>query len=216
MQPDNPYSAPQADLLDATSVPRLQGWSARQLQVLGWLALVSVLANALVLGLLLAGSLLEEGEAQLLLAYTDWLNLALVLLGCYLLLRFKAFAEARFAARGLGVPIWTLVAVTLLLEALDGLFGERLFAALDWLTASYIGVLCLMGACTAWLGVRLLKVDHPYPALRVMAWLDLVGGLMLVSVLLMLVAVLPLLGAGVALMLVFFKGAAELQEPAAH
>jgi hypothetical protein len=216
MQPDNPYSAPQADLLDAPRSPRLQGWSARQLQVLGWLALVSVLANALVLGLLLAGSLLEEGEAQLLLAYTDWLNLALVLLGCYLLLRFKAFAEARFAARGLGVPIWALVAVTLLLEALDGLFGERLFAALDWPTASYIGVLCLMGACTAWLGVRLLKVDYPYPALRVMAWLDLVGGLMLVSVLLMLVAVLPLLGAGVALMLVFFKGAAELQEPAAH
>ncbi len=216
MQPDNPYSAPQADLLDATRAPRLQGWSARQLQVLGWLALVSVLTNALMFGLLVASGLLEEGEAQLLLAYTDWLNLALVLLGCYLLLRFKAFAEARFAARGLGVPIWALVAVTLLLEALDGLFGERLFAALDWPTASYIGVLCLMGACTAWLGVRLLKVDYPYPALRVMAWLDLVGGLMLVSVLLMLVAVLPLLGAGVALMLVFFKGAAELQEPAAH
>lgn len=212
MQPDNPYSAPQVDLLEATSAPRLHGWSVRQLQVLGWLALVSVLANALLLGLLLAGSLLEEGEAQQLLAYTDWLNLALVLLGCYLLLRFKAFAEARFAARGLGVPIWALVVVTLLLEALDGLFGARLFAALDWPTASYIGVLCLMGACTAWLGVRLLKVDYPYPALRVMAWLDLVGGLMLASVVLMLVAVLPLLGAGVALMLVFFKGASELRE----
>ena len=48
-------------------------------------------------------------------------------------------------------------------------------------------------------------------SLKVMAWLDIVGGLMLASVLLMLVALLPLLGAGVALMLVFFKGAAELQ-----
>jgi len=68
-----------------------------------------------------------------------------------------------------------------------------------------------MGICTTWLGIRLLKLQSPYPALKVMAWLDIVGGLMLASVLLMLVALLPLLGAGVALMLVFFKGAAELQ-----
>lgn len=212
MQPDNPYSAPQVDLLDAIPAPSLHGWSVRQLQVLGWLALVSVLTNALVLGLLLATSLLAEREAQLLTAYTDWLSLALVLLGCYLLLRLKAFAEARFAATKLGLPIWLLVAVTLLLEVTDMLFGERLFAALDWPTASYIVLLSVMGGCTAWFGVRLLKLDHPYPALRVMAWLDIAGGLMLASVVLMLVAVLPLLGAGVALMLVFFKGAAELRE----
>ncbi|MBN7823530.1 hypothetical protein, partial [Bowmanella yangjiangensis] len=64
--------------------------------------------------------------------------------------------------------------------------------------------------CTAWLGIRLLKVACPYPALRVMAWLDIVGGVMLASVILALLAVLPLLGAGVALMRVFFSAAAEL------
>ena len=212
MQPDNPYSAPQVDLLDAAPAPPLRGWSVRQLQVLGWLALVSVLANTLVVGLLLAGSLLAEHEVRLLTAYTDWLSLALVLLGCYLLLRLKAFAEARFAATNLGRPIWLLVAVTLLLEAADMLFGERLFAALDWPTVSYVALLCVMGGCTAWLGVRLLKIEYPYPALRVLAWLDIAGGLMLFSVVLMLLALLPLLGAGVALMLVFFKGAAELRE----
>lgn len=212
MQPDNPYSAPQVDLLGAAPAPPLRGWSVRQLQVLGWLALVSVLANTLVVGLLLAGSLLAEHEVRLLMAYTDWLSLALVLLGCYLLLRLKAFAEARFAAANLGLPIWLLVAVSLLLEVADMLFGERLFTALDWPTLSYVALLCVMGGCTAWLGLRLLKIDHPYPALRVMAWLDIAGGLMLASVVLMLLAVLPLLGAGVALMLVFFRGAAELRE----
>ena len=92
MQPDNPYSAPQVELLDSAGVQSLPGWSARQLQVLGWLALVSVVANALVVGLTFAGALLEADEAELLFTYTGWLSLALALLGCYLLLRFKAFA----------------------------------------------------------------------------------------------------------------------------
>lgn len=211
MQPDNPYSAPQVDLLDQRPDLALPGWSVRQLQVLGWLALVSVLANALVVGLLLASSRLEAHEAQVLVRYTDWLSLALVLLGCYLLLRFKAFAEARFVARRLHVPIWALVVVTLLLEVVDMLFGEVLFSGFDWQTTGYVVLLCVMGACTTWLGLRLLKIEYSYPALKVMAWLDIVGGLMLTSVLLMLLAIVPLLGAGVTLMLVFFKGAGELQ-----
>lgn len=215
MQPDNPYSAPQVELLDRAPDLSLPGWSVRQLQLLGWLAMASVLANTLVVGLLFASSLLEADEANLLMLYTDWLSLALVLLGCYLMLRFKAFAEARFAARRLHVPIWALVVVTLLLEVADMLFAEGLFTGLDWQTISYVVLLCVMGACTTWLGLRLLKIEYPYPALKVMAWLDIVGGLMLASVLLMLLAIVPLLGAGVTLMLVFFKGAGELREHAA-
>ena len=99
-----------------------------------------------------------------------------------------------------------------MLEILDMLFGDQLFGGVDWQTIGYMALLCLMGICTTWLGMRLLKLDYPYPALKVMAWLDIVGGLMLASVLLMLVALLPLLGAGVALMLVFFRGAGELQQ----
>lgn len=215
MQPDNPYSAPQVELLDQRPDPSLPGWSVRQLQVLGWLALVSVLANALVVGLVLASSLLETHEAQVLVLYTEWMSLLLVLLGCYLMLRFKAFVEARFGARRLQVPIWSLVVVTLALEVADLLFGQGLFTGLDWQTIGYVGLLCTMGACTTWLGLRLLKIEYPYPALKVMAWLDIVGGLMLASVLLMLLAIVPLLGAGVTLMLVFFKGAGELREHAA-
>ncbi len=212
MQPDNPYSAPQVELLDRVGSRQLPGWSARQLQVLGGLALVSVAANTLLLGLLFLAAPMQAPEAERLFAWTDWLSLMLALLGCYLLLRFKAFAEARFAARNLGVPIWLLLGVTLLLEILDMLFGDQLFGGVDWQTIGYMALLCLMGICTTWLGMRLLKLDYPYPALKVMAWLDIVGGLMLASVLLMLVALLPLLGAGVALMLVFFRGAGELQQ----
>ena len=47
MQPDNPYSAPQVELLDSAGVQSLPGWSARQLQVLGWLAVVLLTAKVL-------------------------------------------------------------------------------------------------------------------------------------------------------------------------
>ena len=156
MQPDNPYSAPQVELLDSVGVQSLPGWSARQLQVLGWLALVSVVANALVVGLTFAGALLEADEAALLFTYTDWLSLALALLGCYLLLRFKTFAEARFFARNLSVPIWLLLAVTLLLEAVDMLFGDQLFAGLDWQTIGYMALLCLMRGEALFIDVAVL------------------------------------------------------------
>jgi hypothetical protein len=202
------------DLLDGTSEQALPGWSVRQLQVLGWLALVSVLANTLLVGLLFAGSLLEAHEAELLFTFTDWLGLMLVLLGCYLLLRLKAFAEARFAARNLSLPVWAVLTGSLLLELADLLFGEQLFTAPGWQTLSYMALLCLTGISTAWLGIRLLSLQYPYPALKVMAWLDIVGGLMLASVLLTLLALLPLLGAGVTLMLVFFRGAAEMRAKA--
>ena len=148
MQPDNPYSAPQVELLDRRVVPPLPGWSARQLRVLGWLALVAVLANALVVGLTLAGAWLDEREAQRLQSYIGWLSLMLVLLGCYLLLRFKAFAEARFAARQLAAPIWSLLLVTVSLELADRAFGEQLFTALDWPTLGYMLLLTALIALT--------------------------------------------------------------------
>lgn len=215
MQPDNPYSAPQVELVEAIAGRPLPGWSSWQLRVLGWLALVAALGNALVLLLLLGSAWLSEAEAQRLTSYTDWLSLLLVLLGCYLLLRLKAFVEQRFAASRLAWPIWILLLVSLVLGLMDFLFGEQLFDGLDGQTIAYLGLLVLMGCSTAWVGVRLLKVNSPYPSLRLMAWLDIVGGLLLASLLLMLLAVVPLLGAGLALMLVFFKGAAELREQGA-
>lgn len=212
MQPDNPFSAPQAELREPLPAPSLPGWSVRQLQVLGWLALVSVLGNALVMASLFAGGLLQGQEVQVLARVSDWLSLALMLLGCYLLLRFKAFAEVRFGARRLHGPIWSLVLVMLALDLVSRLFADGAFAGPNWQTIIPMALLCIMGGCSTWLGLRLLRLDSPYTALKVMAWLEIVGGLMLASVLLILLAIVPLLGASVALALVFFKAADELRE----
>lgn len=211
MQPDNPYSAPQVELVDAAPQLQLSGWSARQLQMFGGLALMSALVVVVMTGLIVAGAWLTESDAQHVEVFIRWLSLLWVLLSNYLLIRFKGFVEQRFGARGLFWPIWAIIALGLVLGLLDFLMGDQLFLAADALTIGYLGLLVVMGGFTAWAGVRLLKVEQPYPALRVMAWLYLASGLMLASVLLMLPAILTLLAASVAQALVFFRAAGEMR-----
>ncbi|WP_277371998.1 hypothetical protein [Pseudomonas sp. AA-38] len=210
MQPDNPFSTPQVELLEPPAQPVLPGWSRRQLQVLGMLALVATLGDALQMLLMLASTWLSDSQAAQLVRYTDWMSAVLLLIGCYLLMRFKALAEQRFAASGLGAPVWLLVGLSLLMGVMDFWLGARLFAGLNPVTLLYITLLVLMGSTMVWLGIRLLRVSLPYPSLRVMAWMNVIGGVLLASVVLIMLSTLPLLASGVAMALVFLRAANEL------
>lgn len=203
---ENPYAAPRGALLDDTAAPPLPDWTSAQLRVLGWLSLASTL-GALVVMLLSLAMLGPTGHAA---AYAYWLGLVVVLLGDYLLLRLKSFIEARFAAHGLGWPVWLTIGLSLLLEAADPFLGYSSRQP-GWQALFFGLALIVYGALTVWLGVRLLKVPGAYRALRHMAWLLIIGGLMLASLILALPAMLPLLGASLMLALVFFKASAELQ-----
>lgn len=204
LRDDNPYAPPRGALLDAPGAPPMPGWSSAQLRVLGWLALATVLGTLVIVLLSFSGLIRVRGVA----AYANWLGLILVLLGNYLLLRLKSFAEARFAARGLGWPVWLSVALGLLLEAAALLFESAPLAA--WQAWLYAAALIGYGGLLVWLGVRLLAAPGAFKALRGMGWLAIAGGLMLASLVLAAQAVLPLLGAHLALALVFFRGASEL------
>lgn len=182
----------------------MPGWSSAQLGVLGFLALAMVF-GILVIMLLSFGGLTQMRRVAL---YADWLGLILVLLGNYLLLRLKGFAEARFAAQGLGWPVWLSVAVGLLLEAAALLF--ELDPLASWQTWLYAAALTGYGGLVVWLGVRLLAVPRGFKALHGAGWLAIAGGLMLASLVFAPQAVLPLLGVYLALALVFFRGATEL------
>lgn len=208
MEQNNPYSTPQVALIDARAARQLPGWTAGHLQLLGWLSLVSLLGTiALLVLTLLAG----EDSSSAMTRSTQALGLAVVVLGCYLLLRLRHFAEQRFAATGLALPVWLVVGLSLLLDSLDLFWGDTVFAALGWQTVAYLGGVALMGVFTLWLGIRLLQTPDVYPVYRVMAWLEIAGGVMFISVVLALVAALPLLGGTLCMMLVFFRGAEELR-----
>lgn len=210
MQPDNPFSAPQVELLDPPMQPALNGWSRRQLQVLAMLALVATLGNSVLVLLMFASAWLSDIEVAALTRYSDWMSVVLVLIGCYLLIRFKALIEQRFAASRLGAPVWLLVGLSLILGMMDFWLGARLFEGLNPITLLYIALLVLMGGNMVWLGIRLLRVSLPYPSLRVMAWMNIVGGVLLASVVFIVLSMLPLLASGVAMALVFLRAAGEL------
>ena len=204
---ENPYAPPQVGVVDTAAAAVLPGWSVMRLYLLAGLSLAAALGSLLLL--LLALLEVEKANPPPAGSPADWLSLVLVLLGSYLLLMLKAFAEARFAAKGLTWPVWLVLLSGLLLEGLDLVLGERLFHALDGPTLGYFSLLVGYGLATLWLGVRLLQVENVYPGFRLMAWLEIAGGGLLASVVLVLLAILPLLAADLALMGVFVSGARE-------
>ena len=145
-----------------------------------------------------------------LLTLGDWLSAATTLLGCYLILRLKAFLQARFAARGLDWPVWLSILLSVALELTQLYWGDSALTEYSVPSFTYFGLLALLGLTMLWLGIMLLKVENAYPALRVLAWLNMAGGVLAASIILLVVAVLPMLAAMVATALVFFRGAREL------
>jgi hypothetical protein len=202
---ENPYAAPQASVVESLPAPCLPDWRAGHLRLLGWLSLLSVFASLVLLLLALGEQALAEEGRRL----ADWLGLALMLLGNYLLLCLKGFVEARFAARGLAWPVWLMVLGGLLLELLDFLYGAAMFSSFNPQGISYLALMAAYGLATLWFGLRLLRVENVYPALRLLAWLNIAGGLLMASVVLVLLAIVPLLGSSLAMLLVFWRGAAE-------
>lgn len=207
---ENPYATPQVELVEEAATRQMNGWTPGHLRLLAWLSLVCAASTLILTGLAVAAGATED---PLMTRLSDWFGVALTLLGCYLLIRFKLFAEARFAAEDLAPPVWAVIVGSLAIEALGFLLGEASTEP-GWPMLFYFGAVALLGALTAWLGVRLLKIQNAYPALRVMGWLDLVGGIMMATIVLMMLGLLPLIAANLALMLVFFRGARELEPTA--
>ncbi|WP_137973298.1 hypothetical protein [Pseudomonas sp. F(2018)] len=202
MDPNNPYAAPTVELIDAQAPQQLSGWSPGQLRVLGWLNLVYLVATLVVVGLAFVESLATMG---------DWLSVAATLLGSYLVLRLKAFLEARFDARGLDWPVWLSVVLSVALELAQLYWGDTALAEFSVPSFIYFGGLAVLGLVILWLGIVLLKVENAYPVLRTLAWLNVASGVLVASVILLVIGILPMLAAMVASALVFFHGAKELE-----
>ena len=151
---------------------------------------------------------LDPAQLQVL---NDSLGVALVLLGCYLLLQLKQLAEARFNAQGLQRPVWAMVLFSLLFEAACCFWASRPASWTGRCFLSLAGVF-LLGGISLWLGDSFAAGGKRLPVLSPDGLADIAGGVMLMSLLLALLAPLPLIGALLAQMLLFFRVAAELQE----
>lgn len=202
----NPYAPPQACVVELIAAQLLPGWTVRRLRLLAGGCGVSVLGSMLLLVLTV---LADSAVPEKLWSGANGLSALLIVLDSYLLLSLKAFAQARFNAQGLAQPVWLLLLAGLVLEVINLNLNGALFNALNWQTVSYVVLLLVYGVALLWFGLRVLRVPDVYPSLRLLAKLDIAGGLLLVSVVGVLLAVVPLWGSSMALAAVFWRAARE-------
>ncbi len=206
----NPYAVPQVMLVEEVPVQSLNGWSVTQLRLLGWLSLLSAVGALASIGVAGAsGYFADRWLAQV----GQWLSPALELLGVYLLLRLKRFAEQRFQAENLTSPVMAVAVLGMLLSCMELVLGK---ATSEPGTPMFIyfGLMWVYGGLLVWMGIRMRNVQNAYPAFTMLAWMNIVGGLMVATVILIVLAIVPLLGTAVAMAFVFFKAARELKASA--
>ncbi|WP_374440288.1 hypothetical protein [Pseudomonas panipatensis] len=204
----NPYAAPRVELIEAHPPAAFASgrWTPGGLRLLAGLSLALLLADLVLFCLSLLGGL-QPGTA--LERYSLWLGVLCTLLGCYLSWRSTRFLVDRFAARGLGWPLWLSIGLALLTQAYAVVFDRQLDGTPNAPLAGFMALFLPSGLVGLWYGIRVLTINLPYPSVKVMGWLDVLSGVCLASVVLFIPG--TLLGA-VALLpmaLMFLRGARE-------
>lgn len=200
MTQDNPFASPGVELIDAPAQP-LPGPTPGLLRLFGWLTLTCIIGTLAALVMSVAGGILE---LPLLVTLEVWLNSLCALLSAYLLLRLKGLLQLRYGIAGLDAPVWLSIILSLLAQAIMVVSGDAM-ETFGWPMAAFFVGLFLIGGATLWLGLVLRRGIGEDALLRTLAWLYIVSGGMLLSIILGLLAFLPLLAAQFVGMLVFFR-----------
>ena len=209
----NPYAAPKVELLDK-GVPGafLAGrWSPGHLRLLGCLSLALLLCNLVLFALSFAAALHESSTWQ---RYELWVGVLSTVLGCFLLWRTRGFLEDRFSARGLAWPVGLSIAVALVMQVYSLVFDEQLSGEFNGPLMGFMGLFVPTGIATLWYGIRLLRIELPYPSVKVMGWLEVSSGVCLLSVLLFLPGTALAMASLLPLALMFLRAARELEAAA--
>ncbi|MFV3333253.1 hypothetical protein ACNFIA_20105 [Pseudomonas sp. NY15437] len=209
----NPYAAPKVELVDQSVPGAFLGgrWRAGQLRLLAWLSLALLLCNLVLFALSFATALQASGTWQ---RYELWVGVLSTVLGCFLLWRTRRFLEDRFNARGLAWPVGLSIAVALVMQVYSLIFDEQLSGEFNGALMGFMGLFVPTGVVTLWYGIRLLKIELPYPSVKVMGWLEVASGVCLISVVLFLPGTALAMASLLPLALMFLRAARELDDSA--
>lgn len=207
---ENPYAAPKVELVDqSTPGAFTQGrWNPGRLRLLAGLSLALLLCDLVLFGLSFAAPLVGSPVWQ---RYELWMGALCTLLGCFVLWRSKLFLEDRFAARGLGWPVWLSIVLAVVMQVYSVLFDAQLSGEINGALMGFMGMFVPVGIVTLWYGICLLRIGLPYPSVKVLGWLEVASGLCLLSVVLFLPGTLLAVVALLPLALMFLRGARELE-----
>lgn len=206
----DPYRPPQASLIEEPLPPAFAAgdWSRAQLRVLGALALGFLFGLLVLLALSLWQALYPPSAP---LATPHLLQLLLVLLWGYLLLRLRALLACRFGLQGgLDWPLALQVGLALLATGCGALLDEGVALRPDLPELGSFALCVVLGLSVLRFALGLRRIARAYPALRLLHGLLLLAGVACASVVLLVPALLLVLAASAALAWVFFSAAAEL------
>ncbi|MDH1011188.1 hypothetical protein N5J43_20235 [Pseudomonas nicosulfuronedens] len=209
----NPYAAPKVELVDQSAPGAfLAGrWSSGRLRLLAGLSLALLLCNLVLFVLSFAAALQESSTWQ---RYELWVGVLSTVLGCFLLWRTRHFLEDRFSARGLGWPVGLSIAIALVMQTYSLVFDDQLSGEFNGALMGFMGLFVPTGIVTLWYGIRLLKIELPYPSVKIMGWLEVTSGVCLLSVLLFLPGTALAMASLLPLALMFLRAARELEAAA--
>ncbi|MBB4862301.1 hypothetical protein HNP46_001139 [Pseudomonas nitritireducens] len=207
---ENPYAAPKVELVDQSAPGAFLGgrWSPGHLRLLAGLSLALLLCNVVLFVLSFAAALHESTTWQ---RYELWVGVLSTVLGCFLLWRARRFLEDRFNARGLAWPVGLSIAIALVMQVYSLIFDEQLSGEFNGALMGFMALFVPTGIVTLWYGVRLLKIELPYPSVKIMGWLEVSSGVCLLSVLLFLPGTALAMASLLPLALMFLRAARELE-----
>lgn len=209
----NPYAAPKVELVDqSTPGAFFSGrWSPARLRLLGGLSLALLLCNLVLFVLSFAATSHDSPAWQ---RYELWVGVLSTVLGCFLLWRTRHFLEDRFRARGLAWPVGLSITLGVVMQIYGLIFDEQLSGEFNSALMGFMAMFVPSGIVTLWYGIRLLKIDLPFPSVKVMAWLEVFSGACLLSVVLFLPGTALAVASLLPLALMFLRAARELDATA--
>jgi len=210
---DSIYKAPDADLLLKEKLPEtfINGTlTPKKLKRAGWLALFYMLFLIPVLWVALLNGAEPNNKM-----YAVANNLFLVIdtvVWIYLLIVLKTFLNLRFELYTTDKYIKIMILLSIL-TALVEPFASDTIAIDNFGVADIIsfGVLIPTGIVTVLFGKTLLSVTTDFKHLRLFAWLNMIYGVCLASLILILLAIPFILALSLVMVLIFFAAAKELK-----
>jgi len=204
------YKAPQSDVINTRDIPsnfKRGELSYRQLMIAGWLSIVYLLAYIPVMWISFSGGL--GGESNSLAAVANYLNVIMTSLWVYLILLMKKLFQVRFSFSGANFYIHAQIFIAIPMAIMPILFEEN-FNSINVFSVTYFVLLIPLGVLTALFGKRVLKIEVFYRGLQLYAWSNIVAGICLASVILMFFAIPIGLVSSIAMALIFFNAASEI------
>ena len=208
------YKAPESVLVKNEKLPEMfvsGGLSQKKLKLAGWLSIFYVILLFPSVGISFMSEFDPENEMYDITAKVFTLLDSIVWI--YLFVNFKLFLNYRFEFYNVNRYINILIILSIIIFFIS-LFMTKGTEEFNSIMIVYFAFLILYGIVTIIFGKKLLSIPVYYKYMKFFAWINIISGVCLASVVLLLFAIPLGFISGLIMALIFFAAANELKETA--